>query len=365
MEKIKELAILLLDYSTRVKKGEKLVLNASVEAKPLINLIIKEATKRGVYVHLILNDDDFSQNLINNQVKNTDKLLQSVEFDTQLFETMDAYIAIRATKNDFSNKNVSLEDMNLFSKLQRKSLNKRIEKKWCILKWPTHAFAQKAEMNYDDYFDFCLNSMVNDYKKMTNDLQPLADLMAKTDKVKIKGPNTNLTFSIKGIGSVICSGLRNIPDGEVYSAPVIDSVNGMLTYNTYSMRNGKKWENISLTFKNGQIIKASCSNASDEELMQVFNVDKGAKYIGEFSLGVNKNITQPIGDILYDEKIGGSFHFTPGQAYAKANNGNVSSLHWDLVCIQNKNYGGGEIYFDDVLIRKDGKFILPELESLN
>lgn len=365
MEKIRKLADLLLDYSTKVQSGEKLVIDASIEAKPLVNEIIKGATKRGVYVKLRINDDDFSQNLI----KNNAASINHFEFDQGLldnaFESMDAYISVRATKNDFSSKEVTVEEMNAYNTVTRKAINTRLTKKWVVLRWPTHGYAQKAEMNYNDYVEFCMNSMVNDYEKMTHDLEPLKQLMDQTSNVRIVGPETNLTFSIKDVPTVICSGLRNIPDGEVYTAPVIDSVNGVVKYNTYSMQNGKKWENVKLTFENGKIIDATCTNNDDAELMSIFNVDNGAKYVGEFSLGVNKNINKPIGDILYDEKIGGSFHFTPGSAYEQADNTNRSALHWDLVCIQNEEFGGGEIYFDDVLIRKDGKFIPEELKILN
>ena len=198
---------------------------------------------------------------------------------------------------------------------------------------------------------------------MAEAMDGLVGLMKQTDKVRITGPGTDLTFSIKDIPAVKCAGRRNIPDGEVYTAPVRDSVNGTITYNTPSPYQGFTFENVRLTFENGKIVKAEANDT--ERINQIFDTDEGARYVGEFAIGVNPFITEPMQDILFDEKIDGSFHFTPGQCYEEAYNGNQSSIHWDLVNIQRKDYGGGEIYFDDQLIRKDGIFVHPDLLALN
>lgn len=365
MSKLNKLANILLDFSTTVQKGEKLIIDTCVEAKPLVQQLIKEATKRDVYVHVILNDDDYNQNLIINNTNNLDKLSEDTkQLDTK-FASMDAYIVIRSNKNEFNSAGVSTKQMSDYAITTRQALQTRLSKKWVLMSWPTHGLAQKAEMNYDDYYEFCLNSMICDYEKMNHDLQPLKKLMQNTNKVKIVAPNTNLEFSIKDIDVEICGGKINIPDGEVYTAPVIDSVNGVVTYNVNSAQRGKTWNDVSLTFENGKIVKATCSNQDDRELMDIFNSDEGASFVGEFSLGVNQNIKKPIGYTLYDEKIGGSFHFTPGNAYEHTDNTNRSALHWDLVCILNEEFGGGQIYFDDVLIQDNGKFVLDILKPLN
>ena len=179
----------------------------------------------------------------------------------------------------------------------------------------------------------------------------------------LKGPGTDLTFSIKGMNAIKCDGERNIPDGEVYTAPIRDSINGTLSYNTPSLVAGFRFENIRFTFENGKIVDATANDT--QRINQYLDTDEGGRYIGEFSLGVNPNIHTPMCDTLFDEKIAGSIHFTPGNAYDEADNGNRSAIHWDLVLIQTPEYGGGEIYFDDVLIRKDGRFVIPELEGLN
>ena len=198
---------------------------------------------------------------------------------------------------------------------------------------------------------------------MSAAMDSLVDLMNRTDKVRIKGPGTDIEFSVKGIPAIKCAGEMNIPDGEVYTAPVKDSVNGVISYNTPSVYQGFTYENVRLEFKDGKIIKASAND--DKRINEVFDTDEGARYVGEFAIGVNPYILNPMKDILFDEKIMGSIHFTPGCSYDDVPNGNKSSIHWDLVLIQTSEYGGGEIYFDDVLIRKDGKFVIPELECLN
>ena len=235
--------------------------------------------------------------------------------------------------------------------------------KWCILRYPNYAMAQAANMSTAAFEEFYFNVCNLDYGKMDQAMDPLVALLESTKAVRIVGPGTDLTFSIEGIGVVKCAGKRNIPDGEVYTAPVKDSVNGYITYNTPSLYQGFTYENIRFEFKDGQIIKATANDT--ERINHVLDTDPGARYIGEFALGVNPYILTPMKDTLFDEKIMGSFHFTPGSAYDQADNGNRSSVHWDLVSIQRPEYGGGEIYFDGVLIRKDGQFVLPELEGLN
>jgi aminopeptidase len=203
-----------------------------------------------------------------------------------------------------------------------------------------------------------------DYAKMGTGMAVLKRRMEATNMVRISGNGTELSFSIRGIPAVICNGHRNIPDGEVYTAPVKDSVSGVVQYNAPTVYQGRPFENVRLEFENGKIVAASAGNMTDA-LNKILDADGGARYVGEFAFGVNPHILHPMCNILFDEKIAGSFHFTPGQAYEDADNGNRSQVHWDLVCIQREEYGGGEIYFDGKLIRKNGLFIPPELHCLN
>ena len=235
--------------------------------------------------------------------------------------------------------------------------------KWVVLRYPTEGMAEQARMSTDAFEQFYFDVCTLDYGKMDRAMDQLKAIMDKTDRVRIVAKDTDLSFSIKGIGAIKCSGQRNIPDGEIYSAPVRDSVNGYIHYNTPSVENGFEFKDVRLEFKDGKIVSATANDTAGAN--RIFDTDEGARYVGEFAIGVNPYVTKAMGDILFDEKISGSIHFTPGCCYDDAYNGNSSAVHWDLVLIQTPEYGGGEIYFDDVLIRKDGRFVLPELECLN
>ena len=277
---------------------------------------------------------------------------------------MQAYIAIRAGNNSAELSDVPSENLNMYSRITTPTLDYRVNHtKWVILRYPNPSMAQLAGQSLDAFEDFYFDVCTLDYAKMNRAMDALAALMEKTDNVKIKGPGTDLSFSIKGIPAVKCAGECNIPDGEVYPAPVRESMNGIISYNTPSEEQGFTYENIVFEIKNGKIVDAKANN--NERINQLLDTDEGARYFGEFAIGVNPYVLEPMKDTLFDEKIAGSFHLTPGAAYEDAFNGNKSAVHWDLVMIQRPEYGGGEIYFDDVLIRKDGLFVIPELECLN
>ena len=286
--------------------------------------------------------------------------------DLELFrmKKMQAYIAIRGSANASENADVPSDRMALYSRITRPVLNYRVNKtRWCVLRWPTPSMAQAAGMSTEAfenlYFDVC----TMDYRKMARAMVPLQRRMKRADRVHIKGPGTDLTFSIKGIGAKMCKGDRNIPDGEVFSCPVKDSVNGLIQFNTPTLYSGTKFENVRLEFKDGKVVKATANNT--KRLNEILDTDPGARYMGEFSLGFNPYILNPMCDILFDEKIAGSLHFTPGQAYEDCDNGNRSAVHWDMVLIQRPEWGGGEIWFDGELIRKDGLFVPKDLKPLN
>jgi len=283
-----------------------------------------------------------------------------------LMADMNAYIGISAENNIFELSNVNGKNMNTYSLHYSKSIHRdiRVKKtKWVILKYPTKGIAQLSNKTTEQFEEYFYNVSTLNYSKMNEKMEPLKKLMEKTDRVKIIAPNTHLEFSIKGISAIKCAGEMNIPDGEVFTAPIKDSINGIITYNIASMYNGKKFDNIRFEFKDGKIIKATSNNAT--AMNKILNTDEGARYIGEFAFGVNPYITEPMYDILFDEKMAGSIHFTPGCCYDEAFNGNISAIHWDLILNQTKAYGGGEIWFDNKLIRKDGLFTLEQLKGLN
>lgn len=363
-EKIKKLAYTIINYSLRIKENDKiLITSSSLETKDLIIELIKEIKRKKASCKVEINDVEIAA-LLNESATDTriNLIKDNLDFEVSKY---DAFISIKYHENDYETRLIDKESLSKIREKTKKANDIRINKRrWVLLNYPSKLDAHKAKMTTDEYRDFTLNVMNVDYEKMKKDLEPLKKLMDKTDKVKIVSPNTDIEFSIKNIPSIICAGEKNIPDGEVYTAPIKTSVNGKITYNTPSPYDGNIYTSVSLTFKDGKILEATC-NEDNEKLNEIFSTDEGAKYIGEFSLGVNPKINDPIGDILYDEKIFGSLHFTPGRCYKDAYNGNISGIHWDLVLIQTKEYGGGSIYFDDILIRKDGLFVIDELKHLN
>ncbi len=236
--------------------------------------------------------------------------------------------------------------------------------RWCVLRWPSASMAQMAEMSTEAFEDFYFNVCTLDYRKMSRAMQPLQQYMQRTDKVRLKGPgDTDLSFSIKGIPAVCCDGKVNIPDGEVFTAPVRQSVNGVIHFNAPTIYRGTSHNDIRLVFKDGKIVEAT--STASARLNEVLDADAGARYVGEFAIGFNPCCTRPMKDILFDEKIAGSIHFTPGNCYDEASNGNKSDIHWDMVMLQTPEAGGGEIWFDGTMVRKDGLFVVEELKGLN
>jgi len=362
--RIQQLAHNLINYSVNLQKGEKVLIENIGIQPELVKALVQETYKAGGYPFVSTKDPSIERALLLGATEEQYKMV--AQFEASVMKEMDAYIGLRAGDNISELSDVPSDKMKIFSKsiTQDVHLGIRVPKtKWVVLRYPTNSMAQLAKMSTEAFEDFYFNVCNLDYGKMAEAMDGLVALMNQTDKVRITGPGTNLTFSIKDIPAVKCAGLRNIPDGEVYTAPVRDSVNGTITYNTPSPYQGFTFENVSLTFENGRIVKAEANDT--ERINQIFDTDEGARYVGEFAIGVNPFITEPMQDILFDEKIDGSFHFTPGQCYEEAFNGNQSSIHWDLVNIQRKDYGGGEIYFDDQLIRKDGIFVHPDLLALN
>lgn len=363
-EKINSLAKLIVNYSLNIQEGEHvLITTQSNNSKVLVMKLIEEIYKNGGVPSVNIVDQEISAKIT--ELSNDDRidlLVSQRQFEIDNFE---AFISIRENKNPYEEKNINEEIHRKIGEKTRKISDIKINKrKWVLLNYPSIMDAYKAKMTAEEFKEYALKVMNTDFNEMRKLIEPLKDLMEKTDRVRIVGPNTDISFSIKGIPAIACVGEHNIPDGEIYTAPVKNSVNGKITYNTESSYRGIEFKNISLDFKDGKII--SChSEINNDKLEQIFDTDEGARYVGEFSLGLNPYIKDPIGDILYDEKIIGSIHFTPGRCYEDASNKNISSIHWDLVLIQRKEYGGGRIYFDDKLIREDGKFVIPELEALN
>jgi aminopeptidase len=360
--RITKLAEGLTGFSTSLKSGERVLIDAFDVPDTIIIALIRAARKRGALPYVQVHRARISREL--SLGAEEAQFAPHAEVELARMQKMDAYIALRGSENIFEGSDIPAEKVQLVSRLMKPVLDHRVGKtKWVVLRWPTPAMAQQAGMSTEAFEEFYLQVCTLDYSRLTPGMAALKKLMDATDKVHIKGPGTDLRFSIKGIGSQPCGGLRNIPDGEVFSCPVKDSVEGVVQYNAPTVYLGSSFDNIRLVFKQGKIVEATSSNT--KRLNDILNSDAGARYIGEFAIGFNPYILEPMRDILFDEKIAGSFHFTPGQAYDGVGNGNKSQVHWDMVCIQRPEYGGGEIWFDGKLIRKDGLFVPKALHKLN
>lgn len=359
----KKLAEMIVNYSCSVKPEERVLIEEiGTSAKPLIKEIIRAVYAAGAYPYIGLGDATLNREII---MQCTEKQLEYMrDYELEQMKGMDAYIAVRASDNTSELSDVPAEKLNLYSKILRPVLDERVNNtKWAIMRYPNYSMAQLANMSLEAFENFYYDVCALDYKKMSDAMDSLVNLMNRTDKVRIVSPGTDVGFSIKDIPAIKCDGKYNIPDGEVYTAPVRDSVNGIISYNTVSLEQGFTYENIVFHIENGKIVKAEAND--NERINKLLDTDEGARYFGEFAIGVNPYILHPMKDTLFDEKISGSIHLTPGASYEDAPNGNKSAVHWDLVLIQREDYGGGEIWFDDVLIRKDGIFTIPELNALN
>lgn len=364
-QRIEILAKNLVEYSMEVKPGDKVYVHYTGSSTAnLAKQIVKEVYRVGGLPFPHFTDSQMERQMLMSCTEEQLKLM--AKRDAEEMAQMDCYVGIRGADNVNELADVPAENMSLYNRLYMTPVHHEIrvpKTRWVVLRYPNDAMAQLSNKSTESFEDFYFNVCNLDYSKMGKAMENLVEYMQKTDKVRIVGPGTDLSFSIKGIPAIPCSGQCNIPDGEVYTAPVKNSINGTLAYNTPAVYQGFTYENIKLTFKDGKIIEAVANDT--ERINGVFDTDEGARYVGEFAIGVNPYILDPMKDTLFDEKIMGSFHFTPGNCYDNAPNGNKSAIHWDLVCIQTPEYGGGEMYFDEVLIRKDGRFVVPELECLN
>jgi aminopeptidase len=363
--RFEKLAAGLTGFSTDLKKGERVLIDAFDVPDAIVIALVRAARARGALPYVSIHRARVTRELMNGATE--DQFAPLVAVELKRMQQMDAYIALRGSDNIFENSDVPPERVQLVSRLMKPVLDHRVnDTKWVVLRWPTSAMAQQAAMSTERFEDFYFDVCTLDYSRMIPGMRALKKLMDDTDRVHIKGPGTDLRFSIKGIGSRECGGQRNIPDGEVFSCPAKESVEGVVQYNAPTVYLGSSFDGIRLEFKKGRVVAATASTpASTKRLNEILDSDAGARYVGEFAIGFNPHIREPMRDILFDEKIAGSFHFTPGQAYEGVGNGNKSQVHWDMVCIQRADYGGGEIWFDGKLIRQDGLFVPKSLQKLN
>jgi len=364
-----DLATLMVRHSMQVKPGDKVLVEAFDIPPDFTVELIRQIDKAGGQPLVSTYSQQVMRALL--QSASEPQMTFIGEVEKHRMDGVQCYAGLRGNPNIAELSDVPADRMKLYEKLWWAPVHQGVrvpDTRWVVLRWPNPGMAQSAGLSTEAFEDFYFRVCAGvDYAKMAIASKPLADLMTATDRVRITGPGTELNFSMKGISAIPCTGERNIPDGECFASPVRDSVEGVITFNAETLYRGQVFNGIKLSFEKGKIIDAEAGSVElTKKLNEILDADEGARYIGEFAIGYNPHVLKPMRDILFDEKIAGSFHFTPGQAYeGPPDNGNRSQIHWDMVCIQRPDYGGGEIYFDDKLIRKDGLFVLPELAGLN
>lgn len=360
------LAEVLVNFSTEAKAGENLLVESvGTDALPLVEEVVRVAAAKGVNVFYNVHDQRVLRALLRNAKES--QIAALTKHPLAQMKDMDCYIGVRGPSNVSELADVPQQALDWYNahyqgpvQIRERVANSR----WVVLRYPNDAMSQLAKMPRRAFEDYYYQVCTMDYARMSKAMDPLKTLMEKTDRVVVKAPGTELSLSIKNLPAIKCDGKLNIPDGEVYTAPVKDSVNGHIVFNAGSMFEGKTFGPITLTFKNGQIVGVDAGSGT-KEVEAILDRDAGARFVGEFAIGVNPFITSPMLDTLFDEKIGGSMHMAMGNSYDDCDNTNKSQIHWDLVHIQTPEYGGGEIYFDGRLIRKDGLFVVEELQALN
>jgi aminopeptidase len=360
--RVKQLAQVLVDYSTKVKKGDVVLISASgFECAPLVKELYIVCLQKGAkYVEYDFSLPEINRHFYNNASK--EQLAHFPQHKLDFMQQVNVFIAISAAENSMVMAQANQPNMIAYAKVMRPISDWRVKNtRWVITRYPTHGAAQEAKMSLEEYEDYLFSACCIDWKLESRKQERLKKLMDKAEQVRITSSDTNLTFSIKGLPGIKCDGRYNIPDGEVFTAPVKDSVEGYITYNCPSIYQGKEFNNVRLEFKKGRITAATAPGM-DEALNNILDTDEGSRYVGEFAIGVNPGIMKPARNILFDEKIFGSIHFTPGQCYDECDNGNRSAVHWDMVKILQ---GDGEIWFDGLLIQKNGRFVHKDLLDLN
>lgn len=357
--KDKQLAKKILEFSCELEKGQNVMLQlVGLNGIGLLRALVEHARAMGVNPYVQIEDTEIQRML----VETGDKAFwkgQAENDQLPLMKEMDAFVGVRAALNIYEQSEVSKKANKAYADyfVDPVHYKERVNNtNWVVLRYPSEAFAMNAKMPTQKFREFYYKACLLDYTELAEAMKPLQDRLEDTDMIRLEGEGTDIEFSVKGQTWIPCFGKRNIPDGELFSSPILSSVNGHITY-APSVYQGKPFEFVKLVVRDGVVIDSDSSN--NEALQEILDTDAGARQFGEFSFGLNPIIEEPMYDILFDEKIYGSNHLTLGNDYEIAPNGNESNIHWDLVCI------GADVYLDDEKVREGRKFIVDDLKGLN
>lgn len=355
----KELAKKILNFSCELEEGQNVMLQLTgLNGVELMRALVETAREMKVHPFVQINDTEIQRMLVEKGDENFWRR-QAEADQLPLMKQMDAFVGIRASQNIYEQAEARKEANEAYSNefLKPVHFEERVNNtNWVVLRYPSPAFAMNAKMPTEKFKDFYYKACLLDYSQLAEAMKPLEERLRNTDMIQLKGEGTDIQFSVKGQNWIPCFGKRNIPDGELFSSPILSSVDGHITY-TSSVYQGKPFDYVKLEVRDGVVVDFDSSN--NDQLEEILDTDAGARQFGEFSFGLNPIIEKPMHDILFDEKIYGSNHLTLGNDYEIAPNGNESNIHWDLVCI------GADVYLDGEKIREGRKFITDDLKGLN
>ena len=351
-DRITKVAKLLIDYSTRTKNGDRVLIRADASAKELALEVYKQALLRGA--HPWIRAELPGAKYVFFKHASDEQLGFVPDHDMTEIKNTDVYISLGAPSNVKELSSIDPARISARMKASKEVNEWRVEKtRWVIFAYPTEAYAQEAEMSLTEFEDFVFNACLIDWAEVSKKLQILKQNVDAADKVEIVSPDTRLEFSVKGRKGVAASGDKNMPDGEFFTSVVEDSVNGNIHFDVPAVWYGNVVEGTTLTFEKGKVVSAKAAK-NQAFLEKILATDEGAKRIGEFGIGFNYGITKSVKLILFDEKIGGTVHFALGRGYKQTLSQNDSAVHWDMIKDLRKD---GEIYFDGKLVMKNGKWL--------
>ena len=353
-DRITETAKVLLDYSTKTKSGDRVLIRADAPAKDLALEVYRQALLRGAYPWI--RPELPGTRYIFHKYASGAQLGFIPEHEMVEIRNTDVYISLVALLNVKELSDIDPARISARVKALKPLTDWRVEKtRWVVFVYPTEAYAQEAEMSLREFEDFVFNACLIDWKDVSNKLQLLKKQVDAVDKVEIVSPDTHLEFSIKGRSCVAADGDKNMPDGELFTSVVEDSVKGSIRFDVPAAYTtfGSVVEDITITFEHGKAVAAKAAK-NQAFLEKILATDEGAKRIGEFGIGFNYGITRPVKHTLFDEKIGGTVHLALGRGYKETLSQNDSAVHWDLIKDLRKD---GEVYFDGKLVMKNGKWL--------
>jgi aminopeptidase len=363
--RVDKLADVLVDYSVAVQTGDRVMVQGSTTAEPLLKAIIVKVLQAGGHPFMRVGLSGMDE--IHFRYASDEQLQYVPEPLKLVMETYDKFISVRALENTKAMSGIDPTKVVLKQQAQAdlmKTFMARAaagEVRWVGTQYPTNAHAQDADMSLTDYEDFvfgaCLPEIddpVGYWTRFSAWQQKIVEWFKGKDKVHVTGPGTDLSLCVAGRSFVNCDGRENMPDGEVFTGPIEDSVEGHVLFSYPAVYKGREVEGVRLWFEKGRVVKAT-ADKNQEYLLQMLDTDEGSRYVGEFAIGTNKGITRFTRSTLFDEKINGTFHMALGKGFPESGSVNESAIHWDMVCDLRD---GGEIRVDDTLMYTNGEFVI-------